>query len=73
MHHAVVYEMPTAAAPEKAMANRSRLRVSGGLWDTCLSITANEQQCTADLQIAVQVLRAPILDDKREYDKDRDR
>lgn len=31
MHHAVVYEMPTAAAPENAMAKRSRPRVSGGL------------------------------------------
>jgi hypothetical protein len=31
MHHAVVYEIPTAAAPENAMAKRSRPRVSGGL------------------------------------------
>ncbi len=31
MHHAVVYEMPTAAAPENAIANRRKSRVSGGL------------------------------------------
>jgi hypothetical protein len=31
IHHAVVYEIPTAAAPENAMAKRSMLRVSGGL------------------------------------------
>jgi hypothetical protein len=31
MHHAVVYEMPTAAAPENAIANRRKVRVSAGL------------------------------------------
>jgi hypothetical protein len=31
MHHAVVYDMPTAAAPENAMAKRRMPRVSGGL------------------------------------------
>lgn len=31
MHHAVVYEIPTAAAPENAIANRRKSRVSGGL------------------------------------------
>ena len=30
-HHAVVYEIPTAAAPENAMANKRKLRVSSGL------------------------------------------
>lgn len=30
-HHAVVYEIPTAAAPENPMANKSTLRVPGGL------------------------------------------
>lgn len=31
MHHAVVYEITTAAAPENAIANRRKSRVSGGL------------------------------------------
>lgn len=30
IHHAVVYEIPTAAAPENAMANKRNPRVSGG-------------------------------------------
>ena len=30
-HHAVVYEIPTAAAPENAIANKRKLRVSSGL------------------------------------------
>lgn len=30
IHHAVVYDMPTAAAPENAMANRRKLRLSSG-------------------------------------------
>ena len=33
-HHAVVYEIPTAAAPEKAIAKRRKLRVSSGLKTT---------------------------------------
>ena len=33
-HHAVVYEMPTAAAPEKAIAINKKFRVAGGL-DIC--------------------------------------
>jgi len=32
-HHAVVYEIPTAAAPENAMTNNRKLRVSEGLSD----------------------------------------
>lgn len=30
-HHAVVYDIPTAAAPEKAMANSKNVRLSDGL------------------------------------------
>lgn len=30
-HHAVVYDMPTAAAPENPIAKRSTFRVSSGL------------------------------------------
>ena len=30
-HHAVVYDMPTAAAPENAIANSNTCRVSSGL------------------------------------------
>ena len=30
-HHAVVYEIPTAAAPENAMASNNAFRVVGGL------------------------------------------
>ena len=30
-HHAVVYEMPTAAAPENAIAKSKKFRVSSGL------------------------------------------
>jgi hypothetical protein len=32
-HHAVVYEIPTAAAPENAIAKSRKLRVSSGLND----------------------------------------
>jgi len=32
IHHAVVYDMPTAAAPENAMANSKKVRVSDGLY-----------------------------------------
>jgi len=32
MHQAVVYEMKTAAAPEKHMANNKNERPSGGLF-----------------------------------------
>jgi hypothetical protein len=31
MHHAVEYEIHTAAAPEKAIANNKKFRVAGGL------------------------------------------
>jgi hypothetical protein len=30
-HHAVVYDIPTAAAPENAIANNKKFRESGGL------------------------------------------
>lgn len=35
-HHAVVYDIPTAAAPENAIANKRKFRVSGGLFPTVL-------------------------------------
>lgn len=32
IHQAVVYDIPTAAAPEKAIAKSKKFRVSGGLF-----------------------------------------
>lgn len=54
-HHAVVYDIPTAAAPEKAIAKSRKLRVSGGL---CGSLASCHGSYTLvqDSQITGQVL-----------------
>jgi hypothetical protein len=63
MHHAVVYEMPTAAAPENAIANSNRLRFSGGLRVRDWMSAAAYMPQGVDIQIPNYVLRTPILND----------
>jgi hypothetical protein len=46
IHHAVVYDMPTAAAPENAMANNKKVRVSDGLYVQRMSVS---QKLTRDM------------------------
>ena len=65
MHQAVVYEMKTAAAPEKHMANNKNERPSGGLFppaESVVSGTRKSHRRGRYSQVQAQVLRAPILD-----------
>ena len=62
MHHAVVYEMKTAHAPEKMMAAKSECRVSGGLWECKLG---GRRIASVRSQVAREILGAPILDELR--------
>jgi hypothetical protein len=48
IHHAVVYDMPTAAAPENAMANSKKVRVSDGLYVQKMSISLKLARNTID-------------------------
>lgn len=55
-HHAVVYDIPTAAAPEKAMAKSKILRVSSGLYqDTVSSKSTTVRTCKRPIKEYVQV------------------
>lgn len=49
MHHAVVYEIPTAAAPENAIAKSKKFRVSDGLeiLSVCWSFKRQEELLTS--------------------------
>ena len=61
IHHAVVYDMPTAAAPEKAMANRRRLRVSGGLEKDVITSSRLPERKRVQLTSSERGLRNPNL------------
>ena len=69
-HHAVVYEIPTAAAPENAMANSRKLRVSEGLSGGVINEQSDRFQ--HHLQIACQIFCSPIFNQQREDCKYRD-
>lgn len=85
MHHAVEYEMKTAAAPEKAMANSRTPRVSAGL-----HIAMDDQRRkrrggadhqdselertarAADGQVAGERLGSPVLEEDRGHEENGD-
>lgn len=71
-HQAVVYEMPTAAAPEKAMANRRKLRDSGGLYIARKVSNREEPRIILDLQVVSQVVLAPVLNQDGKHCEDGD-
>ena len=75
MHHAVVYEIPTAAAPEKAIAERSRLRVSGGLYRKRVQCeqARRPQRHRGHAQVSINIVRPPVFDDEGEQEQDRNR
>lgn len=68
-HQAVVYEIPTAAAPENEIANRSKLRVSGGL-----GCVINLVACIdlGNPQVSAEVFRTPVLNNDRKDGQDGD-
>ena len=61
-HHAVVNEIPTAAAPENAMAKRRKLRVSGGLASQ-ISVQSSFHLINWSLQVTNKVCMAPVLNE----------
>jgi hypothetical protein len=72
MHQAVVYEMKTAAAPEKHIANNKKDRPSGGLRagqtvNHAPSPWITYRSCS---QVQLQVLDTPIFDHDRGNDQD---
>jgi hypothetical protein len=70
MHHAVVNEMPTAAAPENAIAESKTCRVCGGL-EVNLNIRWVDE--CGRLQITSQIFRTPVFDDEGKDGEDRNR
>lgn len=71
-HQAVVYEIPTAAAPENAMARSKKLRVSRGLQTLCIRIRDKWHNALYS-QITSETFRAPILYNDGKYSEDWDR
>lgn len=59
--------MKTAAAPEKAMAERRKPRLSTGLYVSVQIISFDRSRCS---QVSQQVDRAPVLDQNGEDDQD---
>jgi hypothetical protein len=71
--------MPTAAAPENAMAKRRKLRVSAGLYeikegDGVVLRYASPliNRFELNVQVCFEALRAPIFNEEGEDDEDRD-
>ena len=71
MHHAVVYEMNAAAAPEIMIAKRRKLRVSSGLPTFQLVRTAKVHR-NGDAQVLREVGCAPVLEEQSCNGEDRD-
>ena len=72
IHHAVVYEIPTAAAPENAIAKSKKFRVSDGLSTDLVSVDRLAKR-RRRAQVAGQVVISPVLGDDRSHCKDWDR
>lgn len=72
-HHAVVYEMPTAAAPEKAIANSRKFRVSSGLSSSGDQHSMRDsQEHGRGSQIPYEICMRPVFCNDREDGQNRD-
>lgn len=66
--------MKTAAAPEKAIAERRKVRPSSGLYKkVCVSLKGGGRLWKKNVQIARERGSSPVFDDERKDKQNRDR